>query len=271
MVRDRLLSSRPLTQELQAGESAIERTSTGLPELDDLLGGGFPANRAVVVCGSAGTGKTMFGLQFLARGLETGEPGAFVTVDEKPRHLLDDGAALWLDVRSAVETGALVILDAAPYFTATRGRTWKRSGIDARRVASDLVQQVSALKARRLVIDSMTSLVPNDMSAGEAYDYLRSVIFSLEDNLGCTIMLTCRAPREDPQRTCDAARHLASGVVELRFRRTDEGLRRVLRVRKMRATWIEPADYPFTIEPACGLRLSLPEPSPDAIIQAVSA
>jgi len=226
------------------------RSSTGIPGLDALIDGGFPAHRAILVCGGPGTGKTTFALQFIGEGLERGEPGIFVSLDEKPRHLIQDAARLGLPLEAALDSGTLAVLDAAPFFTASRGKGWGRPGVDARQVAADLVQQVRRLGARRLAIDSITTLVPPDMDGGHAHDYLRAVVQSLEDNLGCTLLLTCRARPGDPQATCRSLRYLTSGVIELRLSRRDDRLVRALRLLKMRGTAIEPADYDLTIDAA---------------------
>lgn len=238
MVRDRLLSAAPVTG----------RATSGVPGLDGLIEGGFPANRTVLVCGGAGTGKTTLALQFLADGLAAGEPAILVSVDTKPRHVIEDAAGLDLGLDSALDTGALSLLDAAPYFTASRGKGWNKPGVDARQVAADLVQQVRKLGARRMAIDSITSLVPPDIDAGHAHDYLRSLVHALEDNLGCTILLTCRGRRRDPQATCGALRYLTSGIIELRLAQRNAQLERTLRLLKMRGTALDPADHRMSLD-----------------------
>src|SRR5437868_14528046 len=113
MVRDRFLAS-PLTG-VDGGASSpsgFDRTSSGVPGLDPLIEGGLPANRAFVLCGSTGTGKTTFGLQFIAEGLRGGEHGAFVCTDEKPRHLLENATSLGLDLEGEMAQGKLEVLDA---------------------------------------------------------------------------------------------------------------------------------------------------------------
>jgi circadian clock protein KaiC len=233
-----------------------ERASTGIPGLDPLLEGGFPLNRAMLLCGEAGTGKTTCALQFLIAGIQRGDAGAFVSVDEKPRHLIDDAIRLGLPVQAAIDAGTLMILDAAPYFTATRGKQWTRPGVDARQVAADLVHQLRKISARRLVIDSITSLVPPDMGRAQANDYLRSLVHSLEDNLGSTILLTCRGSRLDSQGACESARYLASGVIELRLDARHSTLRRTLRIRKMRGAPVAPGDYRIEMEGGVGLSIA---------------
>jgi len=252
MVRDRLLASSvgALGDE---GKAILDRTSSGVPGLDPLIEGGFPANRTVVVCGATGTGKTTFALQFLGEALRTGERGAFVSVDQKTQHLLQDAAGLGLDVEHPAFAERFSILDAAPFFSATRSGSWGRANVDARQVASDLVQQVRKTGARRLVIDTITSLVPPDMSRGQVYDYLRSLIYSLEDNFGCTILLTCRPSKHDDQGISEAVRCLASGIVDLRLGRRGRTLKRSLMVRKMRGRELDLTEHGLTLTRGYGL------------------
>ena len=233
-----------------------KRASTGIPGLDALTQGGFPEGRAILLCGGPGSGKTILGLQFLLEGIEHREPGIFVGIDEKPGHLIQDAAALGWDLTGPIQRGELQLLDPSPFFTATRKGTWTGRGIDARHVAGDLVQQVRKSGARRLVIDSITSLVPPELSRAETHDYLRALIQSWEDNLGCTVLLTCRGSRRDPNGSCDTGRALASGVIVLRAGRAagGEGVRTIC-VRKMRGTDVDLVEHPIQIARGTGLDL----------------
>jgi circadian clock protein KaiC len=58
------------------------RTSTGVPGLDDILGGGLTPNRVYLVEGTPGTGKTTLALQFLLEGAQRGEKGLYITLSE---------------------------------------------------------------------------------------------------------------------------------------------------------------------------------------------
>ena len=232
------------------------RAKTGIRGLDALIGGGFPAHRAILVYGEPGTGKSTFGLQFLAQGAADREPGILVSVDEKPRHVLEDAAAFSWNLDEAITRGTLTMLDASPYFTVTRSNG-NHACVDVRVIAGDLTQQIRKAKARRLVIDSFTSLLPPHATRWEAYDYLRSLIQSLEDNLECTILLTCRPPKNpDPQGSFEAAETLASGVIQLQVTKADEGYTRTCFVKKMRGTPLELAEYAFNIEAGNGLTVT---------------
>lgn len=211
------------------------RLPSGIPGLDVLIGGGLPLQRAMLLCGDIGTGKTTFGLQFLMAGASLGEAGVLVSVDEKPMHVLEDAGRFGWDVRGAMTSRSITVLEASPFFTARRGR----SGVDARQVAGDLALQVRRAGGKRLVIDGAISLAPDDA----VDDFVRSLVTSLEDNLGCTTVLIAR--------TCASAHTLAagssierltSGVLELRLGLIRGAMTRSLLVRKMRgaATSLDP-------------------------------
>jgi KaiC/GvpD/RAD55 family RecA-like ATPase len=122
---------------------------------------------------------------------------------------------------------------------------------------------VRKIGAKRLVIDTLTSLVPPEMTSGQAFDFFRQLFNSLEDNLGCTVLLLCRPTRIDPQGSYDAARSLASGIIDLRLVRRGGDLVRTLCVRKMRGTALELAERSVAMERGIGLsvvtRVAAPE------------
>lgn len=227
------------------------RVSSGVSGLDKMTFGGFPADRAILVRGQIGTGKTTLAAQFLVDGIEKGEPGLLVSVDSKPRHILEDSQRFGWDLQGAIDRKLLAILDASPYFTVSR----KGAVVDVRQVTSDLTQQARALGAKRLVVDSLTSLLPPDASPSALRDFLRSLFFSLEDNLGATVLLTAWDSRDVPKEMGTYAEYLASGVLELRLVQIDDRYERRMFVRKMRGTPTDLTERTFTILPDRGVVL----------------
>jgi len=236
---------------------------SGVPGLDDLVGGGFPRHRTVLLCGDIGTGKTTFGLQFLMAGVERGEAGVLVSVDEKPQHIVADARRFGWDLDAAVSRRLLTVLDASPFFMALRSK----SALDARHVAGDLTHQVRHATASRLVIDGVTSLAPAGAGDAAAEDFIRSLVLSLEDNLECTTVLTTRtsAAGDYSFAAGATAEQLTSGVIELKLGPiVDLGelggcfpgwRRRSLRVRKMRGAPSAIDERPFDITDGCGIVL----------------
>ena len=235
--------------ELAAAAEITPRISSGVAAIDRRLGGGLPPNRAVVVSGGIGTGKTTFCLQFLSDGITAGERGLLAIVDQKPRHVIEDARGFGFDLDAWINARTLRLLDASPYFAAfdKPNRT-----PTARDIAADLAGQLKSFRASRLVIDPVTSLVPRDQSPGSVREFLRTLVFALEDNLGVTSLLL--APHTGGAMCAGAIlEELSSGVIEMSMVERDGQLRRVMRILKMRGTAVEPFELDLRLVSGKGL------------------
>src|SRR4051812_10282487 len=88
----------------------LPKTPTGITGLDALTFGGLPSGRPTLLCGAAGCGKTLFGMTFLVKGIEDhGEPGVFMSFEEREEELATNVASLGFDVQELVASGKLVI------------------------------------------------------------------------------------------------------------------------------------------------------------------
>lgn len=169
---------------LDAPPPALEvatRLSSGIPGLDALLGGGFLKRSVTLISGSAGVGKSVFGLQFLLEGAGRREPGLYVTTEEGPEQLLASAEAMGLPLRAAVDTGLIQILYVS------------RDNLRAGQFLTVLADRLKALKASRVVLDAATQM----LTERSAIDELRHVLYKLMvrfKTLGITSVLTLEAP-----------------------------------------------------------------------------
>jgi circadian clock protein KaiC len=217
------------------------RVTSGIHGLDERIGGGFPAGRAVLVHGDAGAGKTAFGLHYLMEGVRRGESAMLISADS---------------THPPAPHRLTIALGQSPLFAERRGR----HSPDPRQIASDLTREVRHFGATRLVIDDVVALGGRDVGEDQADDFMRSLIASFEDNLGCTLLLTARTVDGRHASAAGAAvERLCSGVIELTGAPTD----RWVRVRKMRGA---PADLnPYFVGGLSAPRsLSASEPNPSA-------
>lgn len=222
------------------------RVATGVEGLDALIEGGFQAQKAYLVCGEPGTGKSTFCLQFLLQGLTQGEGGVYVTIDEKPAHLVEDALAMGWDLAPYLEKKRLLILDASPYFTNLR--LGKEHELDSRQIVTDLGKHVRAVGAKRLVIDPVAPLVFREDGQLGVMEYIRSLLFSLEDNLGCTTLLTSYSGVGSGRLShFGVEEFVVSGIILLRIVRAQNRYIRTLFVRKMRGTAVDLSEYGFDI------------------------
>src|ERR1700733_6984799 len=88
----------------------LAKTPTGISGLDQLTLGGLPTGRPTLLCGAAGCGKTLFAMTFLVNGaLQFGEPGVFMSFEERADDLAANVASLGYDINALVSDGKLAI------------------------------------------------------------------------------------------------------------------------------------------------------------------
>jgi circadian clock protein KaiC len=220
-----------------------DRVPSGVALLDAAIEGGLPDRKVTLVSGGPGAGKTTFALQFLAEGIRRLEPGIFIALDQKPSHIEHAATRFGWPIGSN-PSSAVLLLDGSPALSLMRQR---QHTVDARAVMADLIPHIRATGATRLVIDSLPALVPPELTQGEEEEFLRDLIFALEDNLPCTTVAATADADARAARISMVASRLATGVIDLRVREEGGELRRHFLVRKMRATAVDPKEYAFEI------------------------
>ncbi len=230
----------------------LARIPSGIEGLDQLIGGGFLSGKVYLISGETGTGKTIFGLQYIYSGLIQGEGGIYVSGDEKPSHLLVDAASLGWDFDMYVKERKLGLLDVSPYFADLR--TGKAKDIDVRTVVTDLTKHVRRIGAKRIVIDPIAPLVFGGECTACVQEYVRSLIFAIEDNLQCTVVITSGILSGSSALSRYGVEEFVSeGVIVLGTDIRDGQRIRMLSIRKMRSTATDLNNHTFDILPDKGI------------------
>ncbi|MFH1470598.1 MAG: ATPase domain-containing protein [Candidatus Micrarchaeota archaeon] len=124
----------------------MERVTTGVDGLDELLEGGFPKGSVVLVSGSPGAGKTILGLQFLKKGVDMDERGLYITFEETRRFILDQAARFNWDLEGYEKEHKLKIVSLVVSHTSIE------------KVLMEIDELVKKFQPNRLVLDSLTML-----------------------------------------------------------------------------------------------------------------
>ena len=221
----------------------IPKAATGVTGFDAVTGGGLPAGRPTLVCGGAGSGKTVFALTFLANGaLLHGEPGVFVSFEERPEDLVANVRSLGHDLDALTAAGKLAI----DHVRVERSEIEEAGEYDLEGLFVRIGFAVDQIGARRVVLDTVESLFAGFTDAGILRAELRRLFGWLKDR-GLTAVIT--AERGDGALTRHGLEEYVSDcVILLDHRVEDQVATRRLRIVKYRGSAHGLNEYPFLID-----------------------
>lgn len=201
------------------------RLPFGVPGMDALIGGGLLERSVTLLSGSAGTGKSTMAVQFILEGVEHGEPGVYVTLEEGAGQIVEHAERMALPLQRVIATGLVEVL----YFSRERAL--------ASQFLSRLVEKICAQKTRRLVLDSLSHLVPDGLGEDER----RQLLFALVSRfkaLGVTSLFTMESTSMySSERVTDRAfSPIADNLIVLRYARVPGAIQPTLNVIKTRGT-----------------------------------
>jgi circadian clock protein KaiC len=221
---------------------ALPKAPTGISGLDSVTGGGFPRGRPTLVCGPAGSGKTLLATEFLVRGItQYGEPGVFVAFEESADDLIANVASLGFDLAELEASGQLVIdhVDAASADLIETG-DWDLGGLLLRIGAS-----IDEVGAKRVVIDTIETLFGGFTDTSVLRAELARLFVWLKDR-GVTAVVT--GERGEGTLTRHGIEEYVSDcVIVLDHRVTEQTSTRRLRIMKYRGSLHGTNEYPFLI------------------------
>ncbi len=226
----------------------MKRVKTGIPGMDEILNGGFPKRNVVLLAGGPGTGKTIFGMQYLWAGIsQYNEPAIYVALEEHPVQVRINMEQFGWDVRPYEENGKFAVVDG---FTAGIGEAAKREKYVVR--APDDVQTlvdvirtaIRDIGAERVVVDSVTTLyLTKPVVARNTVLQIKKVL----SGMGCTAILVSQVSVTDRGFGGPGVEHAADGIIRLDLEEVKGELQRSLIVWKMRGTAHSMRRHPFEI------------------------
>ena len=225
------------------GLKQIEKAPTGIDGFDEVTNGGLPKGRPTLVCGSAGCGKTLFSVEFLARGaVQFGEPGVFVAFEENPEDLAMNVASLGFDLVD-LEARNLLRID---HIQIDRSEIEESGEYDLEGLFIRLGYLIDQIGARRVVLDTIETIFASFNNAALLRSELRRLFYWLKDK-GVTAVIT--GERGEGQLTRQGLEEYVSDcVILLDQRLIDQVSTRRLRVVKYRGSLHGTNEYPFLID-----------------------
>ena len=222
--------------------AVLPKSPTGITGLDEITGGGLPAGRPTLVCGTAGAGKTMLGIEFLVRGAtQFGEPGVFVMFEENAEELTANVRSLGLDLDKLIKQKKIVL----DYVHIERSEIEETGEYDLEGLFIRLGYAIDSIGAKRVVLDTLEALFSGLPNHAILRAELRR-LFRWLKNRGVTALITGERGGETLTRF-GLEEYVADCVIVLDHRVIDQISTRRLRVVKYRGSAHGTNEYPFLI------------------------
>lgn len=201
------------------------RLSSGVPDLDVMLGGGILEGDSLLVAGPSGTGKSALATQFIAEGLRVKEPGIMAIFEERPQGYTQRAGNFGLNLRSAQKNGTLETLYLRPL------------DLSVDETMQAILDGIRRIGAKRLVIDSLVGF-EMALAPGFRADFRESLYRMIGALTGAGVTILSTVEVEDSftslQLSHYAISFLTDDIVRMRYVEIDGQLRKVMMVVKMR-------------------------------------
>jgi len=201
------------------------RLSIGIPELDQMLGGGILEGDSLLVAGPSGTGKSALATQFIAEGLRNGEPGIMAIFEERPEGYTHRAGTFGLNLKTPQQKGKLETLYLRPL------------DLSVDETMQAILDAIARIGAKRLVIDSLVGF-EMALAPGFRADFRESLYRMIGALTGAGITILSTVEVEDTFTALSFSHYtisfLTDDIIRMRYVEIDGQLRKVIVVIKMR-------------------------------------
>lgn len=235
----------------------LERTLTAIPGFDEMLDGGLPRGRVILVLGEPGAGKTILGSQFLLNGIQKfNEKGLFVSLEENKGHYLDEMNTFEWDMESSMKHDQLLFIDASPIRSAPShvqimNLTLGQPFFSLVALLEIIKTQAASGGVRRIVVDPVSQLIIQYSDPTERRKAMLDLVEALSLT-GATCLLTSELRSvathfEGGTRRLQLEEYLVHGVIVMQTTTFGKNSQRIIQVEKMRGTRIDRSPRPYNI------------------------
>src|SRR5688572_20367821 len=221
----------------------LEKISSGIEGLDEIMEGGFPKGRPILICGSAGCGKSLMAVQFLVRGIvDHNEPAVLMTFEETAEDVTENVKSLGFDIKKLTEEKKLKI----DHVRIERSEIEETGEYDLEGLFVRLNYAIDSIGAKRVVLDTIESI----FGGMDNESLLRSEIrrlFQWLKQKGVTTIITGERGEKSLTRQ-GLEEYVSDCVILLDFRVNDQIATRRLRIVKYRGSTHGTNEYPFLID-----------------------
>ena len=226
-----------------APQKTLPKTPTGINGFDEITMGGLPEGRPTLICGEAGSGKTLFSTEFLVRGIvQFNEPGVFIAFEEKAEELSKNVASLGFDLKKLVKQQKLRI----DYVHIKRTEIEETGEYDLDGLFIRIGHAIDSIGAKRVVLDTVENLFAGLTNQAVLRAELRRLFQWLKEK-GVTAIITGEKGNGTLTRE-GLEEYVSDCVILLDHRVSNQISTRRLRIVKYRGSLHGTNEYPFLID-----------------------
>ncbi|MCV0400520.1 MAG: recombinase RecA [Nitrosopumilus sp.] len=222
---------------------------TGIPGFDSILSAGIKKNSSILVSGPPGSGKTIFGLQFIYSGAkEFEEPGVYISLSQSVEEIKNDCKAFGWNMEELISKGKILLLDLRPFkikdeIMHKEDSLFRGEQIPFEHLTRLILNSVKKIKAKRIVVDSISILGMQYSDKFHTRQGLQGMIQSLE-NFNVTSLLISESSKniEIPSEA-----FATSGIIQLDNREANNEIKRTIKIRKLRGVKHSQGVYPLEL------------------------
>lgn len=225
------------------------RVPTGIPGFDDLCEGGLLRNRSYLLSGTAGTGKTIFGLQYLYNGItKYGENGIYIATEERPNQVRENVGDFGWDLEALEDDGKFAIIDACSTKIGipSHEKYVDVRPFDLRSMMDQIIAIQNTIDAKRALFDSTTAIGFYLQDPSKIRIELLKLSTTLEV-LGLTSLLTCELNEGDYNSRFGVEDFIAEGIIKLSSKQVGDENSSKISIVKMRGSKHSKKIHPFDI------------------------
>jgi len=216
---------------------------TGIKGFDEITEGGLPKNRTTLVSGNAGSGKTLFGIDFLIKGAsDFNEPGVLMSFEESEDELYKDVASLNMDLPALVSRKKIVLEHVILDRKDIQETDFNLEGIFVR-----LEDAIDSIGAKRVVLDSLESIFAGITDIGILRLEIKRLFRWLKEKQ-VTAIVTGEPGQNDTYTRHGLEEYISDCIILLDNRVRDQIATRRIRVIKYRGSKHGTSEYPFVID-----------------------
>ena len=229
----------------------VKRVKSGIPDFDKLVDGGFPKNSIILITGPPGSGKTIFGIEFLYKGAtEYGDKGYFISLEMSKDEIHLQANQMGWDLKSVENMMDVVFVES-------------KYQISGSNVFGPLINNIKASGAKRIVLDSLNSFIdfyiPKIIKSQPSLGYagstavIRYAVFYLMEELrkidATIILISDACPQKDHINYSfdGVSEYLCDGIINLTYLKVGGNYSMTLEIPKMRLTAQEKDFIPYEI------------------------